>query len=125
MDPTGQRADRDLQAAGLAATRRSLHGVAELVMAGPQFRRSRSIQLRVVPGGFGTVAEPAPNPSWLGICGCSGHGRSFPRDAAAGMALLCIRGLITGIQVEPGPDDLAAPAGHACAAAVGERLDDL
>jgi hypothetical protein len=59
MDPTGQRAGSDLQAAGLAATRRSLHGVAELVMAGPQFRRSQSIELRVVPGGFGTVAEPA------------------------------------------------------------------
>lgn len=46
------------QAARLAATRRSWHGVAELVMAGPQYRRSGSIKLRVLPGGFGTVAEP-------------------------------------------------------------------
>jgi hypothetical protein len=40
------------------ATRRALHGVAELLLAGPQWRASRSIELRVLPGGFGTVAEP-------------------------------------------------------------------
>jgi hypothetical protein len=39
-------------------TRRSLHGLAELVMAGPQYRRSGTIRLRVLDGGFGTVAEP-------------------------------------------------------------------
>jgi hypothetical protein len=39
-------------------TRRALHGVAELLLAGPQWRASRSIELRVLPGGFGTVAEP-------------------------------------------------------------------
>jgi hypothetical protein len=37
----------------LTATRRSLHGVAELVIAGPQHRRLGSIRLVVVPGGFG------------------------------------------------------------------------
>ena len=37
----------------LVATRRSLHGVAELVIAGPQFRTQESIELRVRPGGFG------------------------------------------------------------------------
>jgi hypothetical protein len=42
----------------LAATRRSLHGVAELLLAGPQHRRSGTIRLRVVPGGFATVAAP-------------------------------------------------------------------
>ncbi|HZO69604.1 MAG TPA: hypothetical protein VFB74_31805 [Kribbellaceae bacterium] len=42
----------------LVATRRSLHGVAELVLAGPQYRRCGSIELRATPGGFGTVAEP-------------------------------------------------------------------
>jgi hypothetical protein len=42
----------------LSVTRRSLHGVAELVLAGPQHRRGGGIQLRVVPGGFGTVAWP-------------------------------------------------------------------
>ena len=39
--------------ARVVATRRSLHGVAELVIAGPQFRALGSIELRVRPGGFG------------------------------------------------------------------------
>ena len=43
----------------LAATRRSWHAVAELVLAGPQDRASHSIKLRVVPGGFATTKEPA------------------------------------------------------------------
>ncbi|MGH3622770.1 MAG: hypothetical protein ACRDQ5_13390, partial [Sciscionella sp.] len=42
----------------LATTRRSLHGAAELLLAGPQFRRSGTIRLRVTPDGFGTVREP-------------------------------------------------------------------
>lgn len=41
-----------------AATRRSLHGVAELVLAGPQYRTSGSIELRVTPGGFATTVAP-------------------------------------------------------------------
>jgi hypothetical protein len=43
----------DQEDAALVATRRSLHGVAELVIAGPQFRTQGSIELRVRPGGFG------------------------------------------------------------------------
>lgn len=39
----------------LVATRRSLHGVAELVIAGPQYRTDGTIRLRVTPGGFGGV----------------------------------------------------------------------
>jgi hypothetical protein len=39
-------------------TRKDLHAVAELLLAGPQYRRSGTIRLRAVPGGFGTVAEP-------------------------------------------------------------------
>ena len=42
----------------LEVTRRSLHGVAELLLAGPQHARSGTIRLRVTPAGFGTVAEP-------------------------------------------------------------------
>ncbi|WP_207400874.1 hypothetical protein [Actinomadura roseirufa] len=42
----------------LASTRRSLHGVAEWVLAGPQYRESGSIELGVVAGGFGTVRSP-------------------------------------------------------------------
>ncbi|WP_433614714.1 hypothetical protein ACQP2P_09340 [Dactylosporangium sp. CA-139114] len=39
-------------------TRRSLHGLAELVLAGPQYRASGTIRLRIVGGGFATVAAP-------------------------------------------------------------------
>ncbi len=42
----------------LVTTRRSLHAVAELVLAGPQLTESDSIELRFTPGGFGTVAAP-------------------------------------------------------------------
>jgi hypothetical protein len=42
----------------METTRRSLHGVAELLLSGPQFRRSGTIKLRVLPGGFGTRMEP-------------------------------------------------------------------
>jgi hypothetical protein len=41
----------------LVATRRALHGVAELVIAGPQHRTSGTIRLRVSPGGFAGVAS--------------------------------------------------------------------
>ncbi|MEU8636463.1 hypothetical protein AB0C38_30215 [Amycolatopsis sp. NPDC048633] len=40
-------------------TRRSLHGVAELLLAGPQHRATTRIDLQVVEGGFATVAGPA------------------------------------------------------------------
>jgi hypothetical protein len=42
-----------------ALTRRSLHGIAELVLAGPQYATHRTIRLQVTPGGFGTVSGPA------------------------------------------------------------------
>jgi hypothetical protein len=41
------------------ATRQAWHAVAELVLAGPQLRRSETIRLTVVPGGFATISEPA------------------------------------------------------------------
>jgi hypothetical protein len=40
-------------------TRRAWHGLAELVLAGPQYRRSGTIRLQIVEGGFATVKEPA------------------------------------------------------------------
>ena len=43
----------------IAVTRRAWHGVAEQLLAGPQYRRSGTIRLRVTPGGFGTIADPA------------------------------------------------------------------
>jgi hypothetical protein len=42
----------------LAAARRSLHGVAELVLAGPQYRATGRLRLGVVAGGFATVLTP-------------------------------------------------------------------
>lgn len=41
----------------LVTTRRALHGVAELVIAGPQYAAHGDIRLRVVPGGFGGTAS--------------------------------------------------------------------
>jgi hypothetical protein len=43
----------------LVPTRQSLHAIAELLLAGPQYRLSGTIRLRIRPGGFGTVSEPA------------------------------------------------------------------
>ncbi|HUR75111.1 MAG TPA: hypothetical protein VMZ00_12615 [Sporichthya sp.] len=40
------------------AARRSLHGIAEIVMAGPQYRASGTIRLRVTADGIATVALP-------------------------------------------------------------------
>jgi hypothetical protein len=42
----------------LVATRESLHGVAELLIAGPQHRAHGTIRLRATPGGFGGVLLP-------------------------------------------------------------------
>jgi hypothetical protein len=42
----------------LARTRRSWHGLAELVLAGPQYRASGTIRLRITPGGFATTKAP-------------------------------------------------------------------
>jgi hypothetical protein len=42
----------------LATTRRSLHAAAELVLAGPQYRATGKLRLRIVPGGFATVLQP-------------------------------------------------------------------
>ncbi len=43
--------------ATIETTRRGLHAVAELVLAGPQYRRSGTIRLVVSPGGFATWTE--------------------------------------------------------------------
>ncbi|MFD0277589.1 hypothetical protein ACFVHB_27280 [Kitasatospora sp. NPDC127111] len=39
-------------------TRRALHAVAELILAGPQYRDSGTIRLRACAGGFATSVEP-------------------------------------------------------------------
>ena len=47
-----------MNTAALTTTRRSLHAVAELVLAGPQYRRDGTIRLQITPGGFATTAGP-------------------------------------------------------------------
>jgi hypothetical protein len=42
----------------LVTTRRSLHGVAELLLAGPQYRATGKLRLAVVAGGFATTGPP-------------------------------------------------------------------
>jgi len=42
----------------LTTTRRSLHAVAERLLAGPQYREHGEIRLAVTPGGFGQFAGP-------------------------------------------------------------------
>jgi hypothetical protein len=42
----------------LVTTRRSLHAVAELLLAGPQYAAHGTIKLAVTPDGFGTVRNP-------------------------------------------------------------------
>lgn len=42
----------------LSTTRRSLHAVAEQLLAGPQHRAKGTIRLRITPGGFGQVSGP-------------------------------------------------------------------
>ncbi len=42
----------------LETTRLSLHAVAELVLAGPQFQQCGTIRLRVLRDGFGTILAP-------------------------------------------------------------------
>ena len=56
----------------LAAARRSLHGVAELVLAGPQYRATGKLRLQVVPGGFATVAGPGLRVDGLVVAGAEG-----------------------------------------------------
>ena len=43
-----------------AETRRSVHGLAELVLAGPRYRSSGQMRLRVLPDGIGTWEQPGP-----------------------------------------------------------------
>ncbi len=56
--------------ATLVATRRSLHAVAELLMAGPQHRLAGTIRLAVTSDGFSTVALTG-DPSRLEVRGVS------------------------------------------------------
>ena len=76
------------------ATRRSLHAVAEQVLAGPQYRTSGTIRLVVTEDGFATVSEPA-----LAVTAASlvADDRDVPLDGATISSLAAVVG------VEPGP----------------------
>ena len=56
----------------LAVTRRSLHGVAELVLAGPQYRATGRLRLGVVPGGFATTLMPRLRVDGSGVSAAEG-----------------------------------------------------
>jgi hypothetical protein len=71
----------------LAVTRRSLHGVAELVLAGPQYRATGKLRLAVVPGGFATILTPSLRVDGSRVAGAEGVtvaiGGRTPRALAA------------------------------------------
>jgi hypothetical protein len=50
--------DLEPTSATLIASRRQLHGIAECLLAGPEYRATGEIALRITPGGFGTTAGP-------------------------------------------------------------------
>src|SRR5918998_406772 len=57
----------------LLVTRRSLHGVAELVLAGPQHAQTGEISLRSAPGGFATTHIPALQVEGVHVVAASGR----------------------------------------------------
>lgn len=75
----------------LAVTRRSLHGVAELVLAGPQYRVSGKLRLAVVPGGFATVMPPSLRVNGSRVAGADGAaiaiGGQTPRALGAALGV--------------------------------------
>ncbi|MVZ99593.1 hypothetical protein F8568_004230 [Actinomadura sp. LD22] len=77
----------------LGTTRRSLHGVAELLLAGPQHRESGTIRLRVAEGGFGTVRAPR-----LRVAGAElvAGGRAIPLDGTTCLELAAAAGIEAG-----------------------------
>lgn len=98
-----------MESVALTGTRRSLHGIAELVLAGPQYRAVGDIKLRVTGNGFGTVDAPE-----LRVDGdrlVSGEAR-LPLDGGTYRELAAAAGVVAGAPegVYPtgagvGPDD--------------------
>ena len=75
----------------IARTRKALHAVAELVIAGPQYRATGTIRLQVTPDGFGGVA------STLRVAGAElvWHGGSSPLTGTCG-SLAAAAGVLVG-----------------------------
>jgi hypothetical protein len=78
----------------LALARRSLHAVAELVLAGPQYRAAGKLRLRVVPGGFATVLTPELRVVGTGVVGAGGV--AVPIDGHTARAIGAELGLTAG-----------------------------
>ena len=68
----------------LTHTRLALHGVAELLLAGPQYAASNTVRLRVVPGGIATTTEPDLRVERTELVGA--HGRQPLRGSYAEVA---------------------------------------
>lgn len=77
----------------LGPTRRALHGVAELLLAGPQFRASGTIRLVVSAGGFRTLRDPVRA---VDLADLVVDGRRFPLDGTTCAALGAAAGLDVG-----------------------------
>ena len=117
-------------------TLRALHGVAELLVAGPQYRATGTLRLAVRPGGFGTsrgwddVAGIAVDGTDLVVTGADGQrriplaGTCAELAAAAGLAPGGLEGAYAGGSgVRPGDPvevDPAAAARFAAAWATGD-----
>ena len=91
----------------VAATRRALHSVAEQLLAGPQHRASGTIRLRVIDGGFATVAEPEARVDGAQLVV---DGRRLELDGAS------IAALAAQIGVDAGAPEGVYPAGDSIAA---------
>ena len=78
----------------LATTRRALHAVAELVLAGPQYRATGKLRLRVVPGGFATVLAPELRVIGTGVVGDGGA--AVPIDGHTARAIGAELGVTAG-----------------------------
>ena len=78
----------------LATTRRALHAVAELVLAGPQYRATGKLRLRVVPGGFATVLAPELRAIGAGVVGAGGA--AVPIDGHTARAIGAELGVAAG-----------------------------
>jgi hypothetical protein len=110
-------------------TRASLHGIAELVLAGPQYTASDTIRLRVTPGGFGTVAAPDLRVDHLDLVTAAARlplGGTFAGLArAAGVEARALRDVYSG-GPDVGPDDLLVVEPDAAAVVLGTfALGDL
>lgn len=103
----------------LAGARRALHGVAELVLAGPQYRATGKLRLGVVPGGFATILTPRLRVDGVQVTGDEGvsvaiDGRT-PRALGAELGIAAGRpqgAYGDGSGVDPG-ETLSLDAGQA------------